>query len=75
MRESVCARPNRAGAVEMAGSCESGQGVYRPLPDSRFFLRQRGRECERVGREGEKTTEAAGERAAGEGKVEEARRR
>lgn len=57
----VCAfEPRRGGRDGRIASVRTG--VYRPLPDSRFFLRQRGREREREQLDGEKEKQEKGER-------------
>lgn len=68
----VCAfEPRRGGRDGRIASVRTG--VYRPLPDSRFFLRQRGREREREQLDGEKEKQEKGER--GEEKEKERERR
>lgn len=68
----VCAfEPRRGGRDGRIASVRTG--VYRPLPDSRFFLRQRGREREREQLDGEKEKQKKGER--GEEKEKERERR
>lgn len=68
----VCAfKPRRGGRDGRIASVRTG--VYRPLPDSRFFLRQRGREREREQLDGEKEKQEKGE--GGEEKEKERERR
>lgn len=68
----VCAfEPRRGGRDGRIASVRTG--VYRPLPDSRFFLRQRGRERKREQLDGEKEKQEKGER--GEEKEKERERR